>query len=526
LNRIAIIGSGLAAVSAAKSLIQRGIKPIILDVGKSLDKKTQTVVNNLARTDPGQWKMADRDLVTTNHTVKNKFPMKLAFGSDYFYGKSNGLATKTDGIMLPYSHAKGGFSVGWGATVLPPDNCDLLDWPLNNRHLNKYYKRVLEDLPYSATEDRLVKHFPLMSENISPISLTPGNTAILQGLNKAFDKNQDNVTFGQARVLTQSSENGTYPGCNYCGCCMSGCVYDCIYKSSQDIDRMIVEKTIEYIPNTIVHSISEKENIVEVLVTNKDKQSETLQFNRVFLAAGAVGSTRILMSSRQLYDTEIRLKSTLGFVAPMFSKKRLISNWPKANTQPGVFLEYKVENLSNHWVHTQLSTPNELVYDKLGIKPYASGVLQTIKRKVSEHLMVAHCNIHSEHSNGYFLKLTKTNNPEIEILSSSREEIDIPHTVIKHALKKLSFIGRKIGCYTMTPFVQNAIRTGGFHVGGTLPMTDNPQKVTDTNLLGNPLGWSRIHVIDSSIFPSIPGTTIGLLAMANASRIASEVELI
>jgi choline dehydrogenase-like flavoprotein len=54
-------------------------------------------------------------------------------------------------------------------------------------------------------------------------------------------------------------------------------------------------------------------------------------------------------------------------------------------------------------------------------------------------------------------------------------------------------------------------------------MMKHPIAETDTNLLGNPKGWRRIHVIDSSVFPSLPATTPGLLAMANAARIASEI---
>jgi len=56
-----------------------------------------------------------------------------------------------------------------------------------------------------------------------------------------------------------------------------------------------------------------------------------------------------------------------------------------------------------------------------------------------------------------------------------------------------------------------------------LPMRNTPVEETDTNILGSPKGWSRIHVIDSSIFPTLPGTTIGLLAMANAKRIVNNI---
>ena len=82
------------------------------------------------------------------------------------------------------------------------------------------------------------------------------------------------------------------------------------------------------------------------------------------------------------------------------------------------------------------------------------------------------------------------------------------------------------GCYAILPLLVSGTRGDDtFHLGGSMPMKLTPKKENETNLLGTPKGWSRTHVVDSSIFPSIPGTTIGLPAMANATRIASEVDL-
>lgn len=41
-------------------------------------------------------------------------------------------------------------------------------------------------------------------------------------------------------------------------------------------------------------------------------------------------------------------------------------------------------------------------------------------------------------------------------------------------------------------------------------------------MLGRPHGLSRVHVVDASVLPSIPATTISYLVMANAHRIATE----
>jgi choline dehydrogenase-like flavoprotein len=64
--------------------------------------------------------------------------------------------------------------------------------------------------------------------------------------------------------------------------------------------------------------------------------------------------------------------------------------------------------------------------------------------------------------------------------------------------------------------------SSGFHLGGTLPMRRRPQSSLETDRLGRPPAWRRIHVVDSSVFPSIPATTIALPAMANATRIVAE----
>ena len=60
----------------------------------------------------------------------------------------------------------------------------------------------------------------------------------------------------------------------------------------------------------------------------------------------------------------------------------------------------------------------------------------------------------------------------------------------------------------------------GFHTGGTFPMRAAPGPF-EVDGLGRPHGFTRVHLVDSSIFPSLPATTITLSVMANAHRIGS-----
>jgi choline dehydrogenase-like flavoprotein len=60
----------------------------------------------------------------------------------------------------------------------------------------------------------------------------------------------------------------------------------------------------------------------------------------------------------------------------------------------------------------------------------------------------------------------------------------------------------------------------GYHSGGSMPMRLQPGEL-ETDTLGRPYGWRRVHAVDATVLPSIPATTITLSVMANAHRIAS-----
>ena len=72
----------------------------------------------------------------------------------------------------------------------------------------------------------------------------------------------------------------------------------------------------------------------------------------------------------------------------------------------------------------------------------------------------------------------------------------------------------------MWPLLRVAPAGRGFHSGGSFPMRERPGEL-ECDVLGRPTGFSRVHVVDSTSFPSIPSTTITLTVMANAHRIAS-----
>jgi choline dehydrogenase-like flavoprotein len=88
--------------------------------------------------------------------------------------------------------------------------------------------------------------------------------------------------------------------------------------------------------------------------------------------------------------------------------------------------------------------------------------------------------------------------------------------VIKLSIKRLSKYTRKCGLIPIPFLTQIAVPGEGVHFGSWIPMGDK------SDLLGRPIGSKNIHVVDSSVLPTIAPGPITFTVMANAMRIAEE----
>jgi choline dehydrogenase-like flavoprotein len=64
-----------------------------------------------------------------------------------------------------------------------------------------------------------------------------------------------------------------------------------------------------------------------------------------------------------------------------------------------------------------------------------------------------------------------------------------------------------------------------YHFGGSFPHRRHgarPGPGLSTDRWGRLPEWEHVHLVDASVFPSVPATTFTLTIMANAHRIAAE----
>jgi choline dehydrogenase-like flavoprotein len=526
--RVVVIGSGLIGLSAAATLAARGLRPVILDVGEELDEQRKAVVDRLKSLSIGQLDVAERELVTANDTfVADVLPKKLHFGSDYIYASSRAFApihTLAPGRVAFPTFAKGGFSNIWGSAVLPVDACDMADWPVSHAEMEPYFRATAALLPITGGEGTLSQAFPGYRDRLGELDPGPQGLALLEDLHRAEARlARADTLYGRARlaVYTEADPETGAAACINCGECFTGCARGSIFSSVPVLTNMAAKGVVEYRRGFYVERIEENGAAVIVHGTSTDRnETVALECDAVFVAAGTLNTTRILLASGSLFDTPVRFKESQKFAIPLLRiKARPTAIESPSVTLASAFIETKVQALSDHWLHIQVVPLNETI--TTGARIPTTGAAAAVLRPLTRRLMVAWCGMHSDHSSWVevILQRNPTGGPHIFDLNHGHDPVALKaaHTAGYDLLRK--------GLLFKTLFLPMKMKIAnpgsGTHSGGSFPMRTTPSARLDTDVLGRPFGWSRVFAVDSSVLPSIPGTTLAFTAMANAARIAS-----
>jgi choline dehydrogenase-like flavoprotein len=522
---VAVIGSGVAGISAARALSNRGYFVTILDVGETIDLERHSLVERSGTVARHE----DSPIGGGGVLRSGGLPEKLHFGSDYIYGFDRPFALTT-ALDAPYpTYAKGGFSNIWSAAVLPTDGCDMADWPVSRGELEPYFRKAAEMLPLTGGIGTLSRSFPAYKQTLGEIDPGPQGRLLLDDLQRAeSDLLMADTLYGRARlaVHTEPGEGEVLP-CNGCGQCSFGCARGSISSTVPMLDGMIRRKEVAYRGGIFISRITETDS--KAIIEGIDLAAMTqvqLAYDSVFVAAGPINTTRLLLRSRELYNRPVRLKESQRFVVPMLRRRPAATTWEIPSvTLAAAFIETKVSVLSDHWVHAQIVSMNRTISDNSRLLGLARSAGRKLWAPVLRHVMMAWCGMHSDHSSHLEVRLNPGHDGQPDRLRVESQVSNKARAAARAAAKHLFQKGRlfdTLFCYWMPRFSYPGRAT---HCGSSFPMRSRPIGEFDSDRFGRPFNWSRIFVVDSSVLPSIPGTTTAFPVMANAYRIGSEAPL-
>jgi hypothetical protein len=492
----------------------------MLDAGGTIEAGRMEPFDALALSEPERWppELARRARSTFPVDIKH-VPLKPAFGSLFPYALDDpDLPVACANADALASLAYGGLSNAWGASILPFRQSDIEDWPISLEDLKPHYEAVLRFVPIAAERDELAEILPLYTDAPGTLRRGPQAEMVLGRLRlHATALRAAGFTFGSSRLAVVASAE--HPRrCRYSGMCLYGCPYGSVYNAAHTLDALRRDGRVEYRGGIYVDRLTEVGGSVTIDFHERGRltQRGRLTAARVFVACGSISSTRLMLESAGRAELTRRLQDSQYFVIPMVTSHAApVSVATQGNTLAQVFVELEDARISGHTVHLQIYGYNDIVLSALAKRlPLRAGVLERALRPVLGRLVFIQGFLHSADSPGLTVACDAGG---VRLVG---DDMAVGAARVRRLVRRLAAKGGLLGMVPV-PGLHHIARPGkSNHLGGSLPMRRAPGEL-ETDVLGRIPKWSRVHVVDASIFPSLPATTVTLSVMANAHRIAA-----
>lgn len=523
MTQCVIIGSGFSGIFSALALVEKGHEVVMLDVGKKLDQSTVEKISSLAGKPVNSWQEEDTSFLKGKIKLSSSgIEKKLFFGSDYVYedlNKSHGFDIEDAKVTL--SMAKGGLSNVWGCSILPFAKREISDWPVDYSNLEASYKKVMAYVGGACPKDDLENILPSYTEQGQAFfPLSTQSQSLFDILKKNQNKlEKSGIFFSKARLATNPQTiKGTE--CKTCSLCLYGCCFDYLFSTQHILNQLKKMPNFKYISSVEIKKYIESDDCITAVGLNLETSEEvSYSADKLLLGTGAMSSAKIIYNSEVEDEVQRKMIHSDHFQLPIFSFKgtRDISEM-KAYTLSQISLLVDKPELSEKMVHMQVYGYNDL-YAKVFDNKFSGilSLLKPLKKIILPRLFVIKGYLHSDVSghmvlkkSGKSLAITGVRNP-------------ISAKLVKNVALYLARNMWKLGFISLPQLAKVGPPGEGNHFGGTFPMREQPERL-ETCKDGKLKGSNRLYVVDSSTFPSIPSTTITLTIMANAYRIANNIE--
>jgi choline dehydrogenase-like flavoprotein len=518
-----IIGSGPAAAGVAMALAGDPNQRItVLDVGGGLEPERRQMRDAMASTAEAQW--PDHAIRTISHqpvaSGNGALPEKRTYGSDFPFrdlGQLEGVRAIGDANGSVVSGAYGGFSNVWGAQVMPFSAATFDRWPITAGEMEQHYRCALDEMTVTGADDDLSTLFPLITTPRPLPELAERTQKVLDRYESRRGYVQSlGITLGRARLAMRTES------CTRCGLCMTGCPYALIYSASHTFDRLRASGKVDYRPGLLATRLAERDSVPYVEVRDLGSgRTEQLSADRIYVACGGIGTTRLVLGSLERFDQPVMLGESVQFVMPALSMRPTIDPRTQRNftlNQFNLVYDDSGEGFDLCQIHFYPYNPVfEASLPGLLQRPAANPVTTALLRRLSVGL-------------GY---VPSWASPQVKVTARSRGAGSLPDLdvdrepasgwppMLRDLALAMTRAAPALDLWPVLPMTSVSPAAKSYHFGGAFPHGEARTGMA-TDRLGRLDRWSNIHLVDASVFPNVPATTFTLTIMANAHRIATE----
>ncbi len=525
---VLVVGSGASGAMAAQTLSDGGGRVAVLDVGERDETYRELIppgdFTTIRTTDPEQHAyFLGRDYEGLSW-ADNRVGSQLTPPRRHLVrGVAERVPLVSDSFFPLESLAYGGLGGGWGLGCYVFSPAELARAGLPPAAMRDAYQVVADRIGISGARDDVARYCLGDLERIQPAPPLEENLA---GLLAAYERrraqlNRRGFHLGRsALALLTEPTDGREP--------TAGEDMDfwsdrgrSAYRSWITMDALRAEDAIEYLDGRLVTRFEERDDAVVVEAVRSDGSgTERLSARRLVLAAGALGTARIVLRSLAERDRRLPLLSNpytyMPCVQPRMLGRAIAARKPSFS--PLILCHDPGE--AGDVLHAAFFSYRSLLLFKLVREvPLGFRDARRMMHELLSSFTIAGVHHPDAGDPSRAVRLVPhADSPTGDALAADYVLRDDEQRANDAREALLARALRRLGCFPL-----KAIRTpqgGSVHYGGTLPVSADgaPFTLDDAGRLA---GTRRVLVADGSGLRYLPAQGITLTLMANAHRVAA-----
>ncbi|HMN08003.1 MAG TPA: GMC oxidoreductase [Gemmatimonadaceae bacterium] len=532
--RYLVVGSGATGVHFAQTLLDRGETVELVDVGfeRPSAPLPDTDFSHLKERldDPEAYFLGEQGEAVVYPSPAAK-PYGFPPSKGHVFRRPAEVSITERGFSPMVSYARGGLAEAWTGGSYELRDEELADFPFDGAALRPHYATVARRIGITGVADDLGRFSPLSAPYLPPLPMDAHSA----WLHARYDERRARLNaagfhLGRSRVAVLSRDLGTRRACGELGRCLWGCPRGALYTPSLTLADLLAHPHFTYRGGMLVRRVlttAHERAIGVVAVPAEGGEEVEFRADRIVLAAGALATTQIyLQTLAALGMDEVVLPGLMDnrhVMIPFVNLRRLGADVQLASYQ------YHMLALAldtGHWrsdVHGQVSALKAAaVHPIVHSLPFDLRTSLRVFRRMRGALGVANIWLSDTRRRENVARLEPRRDGTFRlVLEYGDDTSDLSAT--RDAIRRTRAALGALGCIAPSGMAKILPRGSSVHYAGTIPMIDEAREHT-TGPDGAVRGFSGLYVVDGAGFPWLPAKNLTFTLMANATRIASDID--
>lgn len=516
---VLIVGSGPAGASAAFPLVEAGFRVTMMDAGGLVptNDPARPPLAHLRSGVPGKerYLLGDdlRMLREDDHPspkLRAAAPIGFTKRFDDFY------RPMTKDFSLVGTLDSGGLSNVWGAVVSAFDDDDLSGMPIGYAELAASYRTIARRIGVSGTDADDVGGFHGTGLPLQPPIPIGGLAQELLNRYGAWARGHGQagrIRLGLSRNAVLSKPLGERNACTLDNMCMWGCTQGAVYQSLQDVAALSRYGNFAYMPGMLVRAVQPGGDAYVAEGNHSDGAPFRCRARLVLLAAGTIGSTRLVTGLMKWHGRRFRLLNNPAFAFAVMLPCRLGTALPEQGFAMSQ-LSF-VASLDHSYATGSLYAADGFPASELIEQiPFSFAGGRRIIAQITSALVLGLGYFPGEFSDNHLCVEPAAEGEHIRIEGRRTAQFEPAFKALRRRLIR-AFL--QMGAIVLPRSTKVLPQGGDSHYAGTLPMGD--LLTSDCELVGMP----NIFVVDGACFARLPAKHLTFSVMANADRVGRRI---